>query len=86
MIDLLSYITQMPSDSDSHERAHKFPFLVGDLFAIDNNGLLDMFFEEEREDSSDEEKKEAIESPEKLEEEKGMSSPEAEPDMKSAND
>jgi len=34
------------------------------LFAIDNNGLLDVFFEEEREDTSDEEK-ELIESPEK---------------------
>lgn len=46
----------MPSENDSHERAHKYPFMVGDLFAIDNNGLLDVFFEEEREDSSDEEK------------------------------
>lgn len=54
----------MPKEDDSHDRAHWLPFLVGDLFAIDNNGLLDAFFEEEREDTSDDEK-ELIESPEK---------------------
>jgi len=54
----------MPKEDDSHDWAHWLPFLVGDLFAIDNNGLLDVFFEEEREDTSDEEK-ELIESPEK---------------------
>lgn len=70
MIDLLKYITEMPSETDSHERAHKYPFLVGDLLSIDNNSLLDVFFEEEREDSSDEEKPEPEASPEKLEEEK----------------
>lgn len=64
MLDLLSFVTEMPKEDDSHDRAHRLPFLVGDLFAIDNNGLLDVFFEEEWEDTSDDEK-ELIESPEK---------------------
>jgi hypothetical protein len=54
MTDLLSYIIEMPSESDSHERAHKYPFALGEMFAIDNNSLLDVFFEEEKEESSDE--------------------------------
>lgn len=84
MIDLLKYITEMPSETDSHERAHKYPFLVGDLLSIDNNSLLDVFFEEEREDTSDEEKTEPEVSPEKMEEEKVEG--EKEEDMKTGND
>ena len=53
MTDLLSYIIQMPTESDSHERAHKHPFALGEMFAIDNNSLLDVFFEEEWEDEFD---------------------------------
>jgi hypothetical protein len=83
MIDLLSYITEVPKETDSHERAHKLPFMVGDIFGIDNNGLLDAFFEEERQDSSDEEK-EIIESPEKSEEVKEEST--APNEMKISND
>ncbi len=44
----------MPSESDSHERAHKYPFSLAEMFSQDSN-LLDVFFEEEREESSDEE-------------------------------
>lgn len=85
MIDLLSYVTQMPWEDDSHDRAHWLPFLVGDLFAIDNNGLLDAFFEEEREDTSDDEK-EVIESPEKMEEVKKVESEETPINMNTSND
>lgn len=46
MVQLLDYIITMPQESDSHERAHKLPFMISDIFAQENNGLLDAFFED----------------------------------------
>ena len=51
MQDLLKYIIEMPTEEDSHNRAHKFPFLVSDILASsENSSLLDVFYREPEEE------------------------------------
>lgn len=56
MVNLLDYIITMPKENDSHERAHKLPFVISDIFAQENNSLLERFF-----DMSDSESDEEVE-------------------------
>lgn len=67
MIDLLTYITEMPTEEDSHDRANKFPFLVSDILSQSNSPLLDIFFEEEEEEEEVVVKTEEKEEPEEEE-------------------
>lgn len=43
---LIDYITKMPEEDD-HKKGHKFPFVVNELFSLDNSKLNDKFFNEE---------------------------------------
>lgn len=66
MSELLEYIIKVPSEEDSHDRAHKLPFMISDILAQENNSLLEVFFNEEEEEctsdkeGSDEEYKDAV--------------------------
>ena len=55
MSDLLSFITEMPTEEDSHNRAHKWPFVVSDILSQENSSLLDVFFRDEEEEEEEEE-------------------------------
>jgi hypothetical protein len=44
---MLEYVTSMPDESDTHDRAHKYPFVVSDILSQENSSLIGMFFEEE---------------------------------------
>lgn len=48
----------MPEESDSHERAHKLPFLISDIFGQENSRLLEAFFDEEISDNEETEETE----------------------------
>ena len=48
----------MPTEEDSHERAHKYPFLVSDILSQENSSLLDVFFQEEEEEPEHQEQEE----------------------------
>lgn len=55
-MELMKYITVMPSEDADHNRGHKYPFVVSDLFNGDNQQLLSRFFEDDKQyDSEDEE-------------------------------
>jgi len=55
---LIDYITTMPEEDDQ-KTGHKFPFVVNELFSLDNSKINDKFFNEEIfEEESTEEKKE----------------------------
>lgn len=34
-------------ESDDHKKGHKFPFVVNELFSLDNQKLNDKFFNDE---------------------------------------
>ncbi len=55
LLRLLDFVTKMPSEEDSHDRAHRHPFLVNEMFSQEGSSLLDPFFEEEVEESASEE-------------------------------
>ena len=42
---LIDYITVMPTEQDSHDRGHKYPFIAGEIFNCEINQILDKFFE-----------------------------------------
>ena len=42
---LIDYITIMPTEQDSHDRGHKYPFIAGEIFNCEINQILDKFFE-----------------------------------------
>lgn len=46
---LIDYITEMPTE-DEHKRGHKFPFLVNEIFSLDNQKINDKFFNIEEEE------------------------------------
>lgn len=46
---LIDYITAMPTE-DEHKRGHKFPFLVNEIFSLDNQKINDKFFNIEEEE------------------------------------
>ncbi len=56
--ELIDFITVMP-DEDDQKRGHKFPFLVNEIFSLDNQKLNEKFFNieviEEKSDSKPEE-------------------------------
>jgi len=43
---LIDYITTMPEEDDQ-KKGHKFPFVVNELFSLDNHKINDKFFNEE---------------------------------------
>jgi len=49
-VRLLDYIIKMPTEEDTHERKHKYPFMINELFSQDGIYLLNPFFEEEQEE------------------------------------
>ena len=51
---LIDYITKVPEE-DTHDRGHKFPFVVGELFALDLTKINDKFFNEEEDEVEEEE-------------------------------
>jgi len=53
-IKLMDYIITMPSEEDTHERKHKYPFMINELFSQDGIYLLNPFFEEEPEEEEPE--------------------------------
>ena len=55
MKKLLDYIIEEPENDATHNRGHKFPFIVSDILASDNSALLDTFFAEEEEEDHNEE-------------------------------
>jgi len=58
---LIDYITKMP-ESDDHKKGHKFPFIVNELFSLDNSKINEKFFNDEIiEDESSEKKDESDE-------------------------
>lgn len=44
METLLDYLLKMPPDGCSHDRGHKHPFTVSELFAQEVGQINDMFF------------------------------------------
>ncbi len=44
---MLVFILKMPTEEDSHNRAHKFPFISSEIFSSEVPALFDMFFEAE---------------------------------------
>jgi len=46
----------MPKETDSQDWKHKLPFMLSDILAQENNGILERFF-----DTSDSESDEEIE-------------------------
>jgi hypothetical protein len=63
MKQLINYITVVPAEDD-HTKGHKYPFLVNELFALDNSKINEKFFSEEiyeepskKEDDSEDETK-----------------------------
>jgi serine/threonine-protein phosphatase 6 regulatory subunit 3 len=38
---MLSYIIEMPTEEDSHNRAHKFPFITSEIFGADVGAIYD---------------------------------------------
>ena len=42
---LIDYVTVMPTEQDSHDRGHKYPFIAGEIFNCEINQILDKFFE-----------------------------------------
>ena len=67
MKKLLEYIIEEPSPEASHNRGHKFPFLVSDVLSSDNSTLLDVFFSEEHKKAEEPEEHEEPEEPEEAE-------------------
>jgi len=58
---LIDYITKMP-ESDDHKKGHKFPFIVNELFSLDNGKINEKFFNDEIiEDETSEKKEESDE-------------------------
>jgi hypothetical protein len=49
----MQFVTEMPSEEDSHERKHKWPFIVNEVLTADGCGLLETFFEEEAPEEED---------------------------------
>ena len=41
---MLDYIIKMPPDGCSHDRGHKYPFSVSELFACEVSQINDLFF------------------------------------------
>jgi hypothetical protein len=37
----------MPTEEDTHNRAHKFPFITSEILSSDVPAIFDMFFKEE---------------------------------------
>lgn len=60
MTQLLDFIITMPKEGDTHERAHKLPFLISDIFAQENNSLLDSFFDDQVSDEEESEEAEEM--------------------------
>lgn len=56
---MLEYIIVEPEVGASHNRGHKFPFIVSDILCTDNLSLLDTFFADEEEEEEHEEEAEA---------------------------
>lgn len=42
---LIDLITVMPTEEDTHNRGHKFPFISSEIFNCEINSLLDKFFD-----------------------------------------
>ena len=42
---MIFYATKMPTESDSHDRAYKFPFVASEILSSDVSHIYDMFFE-----------------------------------------
>lgn len=42
---LIDFITVMPSETASHDRGHKYPFLASEIFACELPQILEKFFE-----------------------------------------
>lgn len=57
MRDLLRYILEEPPQDSSHERGHKFPFMVSEIFGISMNKLVGIFFSDEPEEEDAEDSK-----------------------------
>ncbi len=71
METLLDYLLKMPPDGCSHDRGHKHPFTVSELFAQEVGQINDMFFTappqgSKKTVSESPKKEEAKESPQKL--------------------
>jgi hypothetical protein len=47
--DLINFIIEMPTE-DEHNRGHKFPFLVNEIFSLDNSKINEKFFSVEEEE------------------------------------
>ncbi|CDW76161.1 UNKNOWN [Stylonychia lemnae] len=45
LAELIELITVMPSEEDTHDRQHKFPFQANEIFGFEINTFLDKFFE-----------------------------------------
>eukprot|EP00347_Sterkiella_histriomuscorum_P000595 403375243 len=43
--ELIDLITVMPSEEDTHDRQHRFPFQANEIFGFEINAFLDKFFE-----------------------------------------
>ena len=52
---LLEYIIKEPEEGASHNRGHRYPFIVSDILSSDSSALLDTFFADEHEDENEEE-------------------------------
>lgn len=65
---LLEYIIEEPDNEASHDRGHKYPFLVSDVLSSDSSSLLDVFFSEEHEEAEEPEEQEEQEELEETEE------------------
>lgn len=44
---MLDYILEVPEPDCSHNRGHKFPFVVSDVLSNENSNILDAFFTDE---------------------------------------
>lgn len=44
MSEMLDYIIKMPPAESSHDRGHKYPFTVSELFACEISQLNELFF------------------------------------------
>ena len=46
---MLVFILKMPTEEDTHNRAHKFPFIASEIFSSDCPIIFEMFFSEPEE-------------------------------------
>ncbi|CAI2375846.1 unnamed protein product [Moneuplotes crassus] len=71
MKDLLSYILEEPPADASHNRGHKFPFMVSEIFGNSMSKLFGIFFSDEPEEDPSNAKNDEDEGDEETTEEEG---------------